>query len=451
MAKNMKVVVEADLSTFTSEMNKVDKSIKTTVQTAGQASGAVKGLVSSFDTLSGNAVPGLNNITTSLAAAKQMSDAVGKSWTVLKNTQFVTVIASWVGVTTAVKTTDTATKAATASAVGFQIAITGGLAAVVLIATKFVSEYSKIKAEIKEAEEAHKQFQEGMMQSAQNYADRNKGLIDSHKTDDEKTAEMEKQFEAAIASRMRFETALEKQKARVASIQEKINNLEDKRTRSDFGMALGYDETEMDKLKRDLMFAQESVASTKASLGGHSLEQLQEAQRRFRSEQDAKASEALKKEEDAKRKILEEQAKEQERIAQEEAKRLEGLKRQTDSYVDLIKTQDEKLKDEIADFRKLVAEVAGTEFAFTPDQVADIEAKITDKYSEKDKAPTISQQASGLNAMSKGSLEAYQTVKQHNDPNTKILEDLVLVQENQTKEIKVVGDRIKETNELLEK
>ena len=282
----------------------------------------------------------------------------------------------------------------------------------------------------------------------QSYADRNKDLINQYKTEEERNAEREKQFENAIKSRLRFEEALEKSKKKVADIQEKINNLEDKRTRSDFGSALGYDETQRDKLQRDLMFAQESVSTNKAALSGYSSEQLIEAQKRFRAEMDAKADAQFKKEEDAKNKQIEAMNKERDRLAQEEEKRLEGLKKQTDSYIDLIKTQDEKMQDEINNFRNLIKDVEGTQFAFSQEEITKIEASITEKYSDK-KSPTLAEQAGNLSAMSMGSLEAYQTIKQSRDPNTKLLDDMLLVQNNQLKELKTVSDKMKEQIEIL--
>ena len=118
-------------------------------------------------------------------------------------------------------------------------------------------------------------------------------------------------------------------------------------------------------------------------------------------------------------------------------------------YIDSIMTNEQKIARDLDKFGKDVIEAAKLGVEITDAQKELATKAIQERYATK--PPTLSEQAgSGLQAMAFRSLESYQTQLQTQDPNTKLLEEVVSLMTDVRRSTRENTTATNRTNEILE-
>ena len=434
--------MEADLKQFISEMIKADRTIAQTADTVKNSTGAVKGLTNAFDVLTGGAIPGLGEMGKYISAARNASMSLNTAWGVLKRQDWmVAARLKMKGYTGEVVAAGVATKSLTASTLAWQSVATLGIGAAVVTASYLYSEYSKIKDEIKAAEEAHKQFQEELVASGRSYAESVTNLIQRYKTEDERAEQQAKLIQNRYDALVRFEKKLAEEKENTLSIERHIAELRDKRAISKNSIerwSLDQRIATLDQMRQE---SKEDERATQSFIGPNSSSQVLEVQRRFQAELDEKEKKRIEQRDAALKRELELKEQERHREWEAEQRRITDQRKIVDGFRELTLTQEQKSDRDIERYLDAIdaLEAAGRAIPSPAELDATI-AAIEKSYATK--PPSIAEQAgSSLQAMAFRSLDSYQTIRQTQDPNTKLLEESL-------NEQRITNRRLDESNRL---
>jgi len=465
--------MEADTGQFVSEMNKADKTIKTTAQNVKDSAGAVKGLTSAFDTLTGGAIPGLGELGKQLGAARQMSMALKTSWDVLKRSDFaVSAIAGMRGYTVSTVAADGATKALTVSTIAFTSAATLGIGAAVYAVTSLISSVQKQREETERLRQEEARLYQDRLQKKQQDIQKQQdditrsflNIFESSKTAEQRQNETSKLLNDKLKERLEIQEKFVEFQKIIETNEKNLKNYQGRAASSPNATPLKWYE-DLAKAKREqgkIQFIIDTVPIEDTI-------KLKEALDK-KSRDDER--DLIKTREESSKQILD-QMKSQDQLSIEKLQaqfhQLESLaalggttqdqvnqfgeymdrtiKGMGDNllkpYIESIMTNEEKIARDLDKFSKAVIDAAELGVKITDAQKELIMKSIEERYGS-------TQSGMNLQAMTMGSLQAFQSIKQTQDPNTKLLGEIAESVNNLRREAREGTAATNRTNEILQ-